>query len=209
MSYSQPPSGRYHLGRRYNRLKKAANDGGKGTPKATVDQSEPRFTADKLAEQHGVSAATVKRAAGRLEAMTTSRQSPPAEITIDAGMTDMVTNIDAAAPAKAKTTEIVTPNVVEIIEDGRLLHGTRWTLPEDYQTAEVFDGSLGSMKGVTPPEWPGLDAEPAGPSEAGGGARFSTHSLPRPLAVRPSGPKSTHCLVFLTAFPDKKEQQSG
>ena len=57
------------LGRRYNRVKKAANDGGKGTAKtgataaATVDQVEPRFTADRLAAEHGVSPATVKRAA--------------------------------------------------------------------------------------------------------------------------------------------------
>ena len=34
-------------------------------------------------------------------------------------------------------------------------------------------------------------AEPAGPSEGGGGARFSTHSLPRLLAVRPSD-QETH-----------------
>jgi hypothetical protein len=51
------------LGRRYNRLKKAPNDGGAGTPKATVDQNEPRFTAAKVAKEHGVSEATVKRAA--------------------------------------------------------------------------------------------------------------------------------------------------
>lgn len=46
-------------------MKKAANDGGKGTPKATqtVDQIEPRFTADRLAVEHGVSPATVERAA--------------------------------------------------------------------------------------------------------------------------------------------------
>ena len=51
------------LGRRYNRQKKAATDGGKGTAKATVDQNEPRLsTAEKLATEHGVSPATVKRA---------------------------------------------------------------------------------------------------------------------------------------------------
>lgn len=58
------------LGRRYNRAKKAANDGGKGTPKTTVDQIDPRFddeapnrsTAAKLAQEHAVSEATVKRA---------------------------------------------------------------------------------------------------------------------------------------------------
>ena len=48
-------------GRRYNRGKKAANDGGRGTPKSTVDQNEPRFTADRLAKEHGVSPATIKR----------------------------------------------------------------------------------------------------------------------------------------------------
>ncbi len=74
------------LGRRYNGAKKKANDGGKGTPKATaktddsqpetqpelkvaaepettVAQSEPRLsTAEEVASQHGVSRATVERA---------------------------------------------------------------------------------------------------------------------------------------------------
>ena len=49
-------------GRRYNRRKKPRNDGGAGTPKATVGQIEPRLgTASRLAMEHGVSPATVKR----------------------------------------------------------------------------------------------------------------------------------------------------
>lgn len=63
------------LGRRYNRVKKAANVGGKGTCKQvlTVDQIDPRLpespptkpasTAQTLAKTHGVGEATVKRAA--------------------------------------------------------------------------------------------------------------------------------------------------
>ena len=54
---------RYLIGRRYERMKKAVNDGGKGTPKATVDQIDPQFTADRIAAEHGVSSPTVKRAA--------------------------------------------------------------------------------------------------------------------------------------------------
>lgn len=75
------------LGRRYNRAKKKANDGGKGTPKATaktdnaqpetqpelkiaaepettVHQSDARLerTSAQIASQHGVSRATVERA---------------------------------------------------------------------------------------------------------------------------------------------------
>lgn len=51
------------LGRRYNRQKKATTDGGKGTPKATEDQIDPRLsTAEKLAAENHVSPATVKRA---------------------------------------------------------------------------------------------------------------------------------------------------
>lgn len=58
-----PDNFRWILGRRYNRTKKAASDGGKGTPKATVDQNDPRSTtATKLAKEHGVGEATVKRA---------------------------------------------------------------------------------------------------------------------------------------------------
>jgi len=48
-------------GRRYNRFKKAQNDGGKGTRKTTVPQNAGRFTADVLAKQHGVSRATIER----------------------------------------------------------------------------------------------------------------------------------------------------
>jgi N6-adenosine-specific RNA methylase IME4 len=47
------------LGRRYNRTKK--NDGQRGPQK--LDQNEPASTAEKIAKEHGVSAATVKRAA--------------------------------------------------------------------------------------------------------------------------------------------------
>ena len=51
------------LGRRYNRQKKAKEDGGKGTAKATEDQNDPRlFTAEKLSAENHVSPATVKRA---------------------------------------------------------------------------------------------------------------------------------------------------
>jgi hypothetical protein len=57
-----PDAFKLALGRRYNRLKKAANDGGKGTPKGTVDQNDPQSTAAKLAAEHSVSEATVKRA---------------------------------------------------------------------------------------------------------------------------------------------------
>lgn len=53
------------VGRRYERAKKAVNDGGKGTAKTTVGQIDPRLpsTAAKLAKEHGVSERTVKRAA--------------------------------------------------------------------------------------------------------------------------------------------------
>lgn len=57
-----PDAFRLLIGRRYNRMKKAVNDGGKGTTK-TVPQNEERLsTAEKLANEHGVSRATVERA---------------------------------------------------------------------------------------------------------------------------------------------------
>jgi len=56
-----PGAFRYLIGRRYERTKKAANDGGKGTPKSTVDQNDLRFTADRIATEHGVGRATVER----------------------------------------------------------------------------------------------------------------------------------------------------
>ena len=57
------------------------------------------------------------------------------------------------------TSEIGVVKEITIVEDGTTMHGTGWTLPSDYQAAEVLDGSLGSMKGVTPPEWPTLDGD--------------------------------------------------
>ena len=58
-------------GKLYNARKKAANDGGKGTPKATVYQSDTRSTAETIAKQTGVSAPTVMRDAKFAEAMET------------------------------------------------------------------------------------------------------------------------------------------
>lgn len=54
-----PDARRLLLGRRYNRVKKG--DGERGPQK--LDQSEPASTAARLAKEHGVSEATVKRAA--------------------------------------------------------------------------------------------------------------------------------------------------
>ena len=48
-------------GRRYNRTKKAANDGGKGTPKATDGQNVQQSTATTLATLYGVSEKTIRR----------------------------------------------------------------------------------------------------------------------------------------------------
>ena len=53
-----PDARKLLLGRRYNRLKKG--DGERGPKK--LDQNEPASTAAKLAQEHGVSEATVKRA---------------------------------------------------------------------------------------------------------------------------------------------------
>ena len=59
------------------------------------------------------------------------------------------------------TSEIGVPKPVTITEDGRVLHGSDWITPSDYQAAEVARGELGSMKGCTPPELPGLDDDQA------------------------------------------------
>lgn len=66
------------LGRRYNRAKKAQNDGGAGVSKTTVAQIDPRLsTAEKLAAKHGVSPATVKRAGQYAEAVATVEKPVP------------------------------------------------------------------------------------------------------------------------------------
>lgn len=55
------------------------------------------------------------------------------------------------------TSEIGVPKPVTITEDGRVLHGSTWTLPSDYQAAEVERGDLASLKGCTPETLPSLD----------------------------------------------------
>lgn len=60
------------IGRMYNRQKKDANDGGKGTAKTTVHQSDGQSTAEKIAKEHGVSKATVERAAKAVETVELS-----------------------------------------------------------------------------------------------------------------------------------------
>lgn len=63
--------------------------------------------------------------------------------------------------AEASTTsEIGVPKSVTITEDGRVLHGSDWIKPEDYIDDDVASGRLVSLKGCTPPEWPGLDEAP-------------------------------------------------
>jgi hypothetical protein len=58
-----PDAFKLALGRRYNRRKKA-NDGSRGNQHSAKGQIDPcQSTAEKLATEHGVSEATVKRAA--------------------------------------------------------------------------------------------------------------------------------------------------
>lgn len=57
------------------------------------------------------------------------------------------------------TSEIGVPKSVTITEDGRVLHGSTWTLPSDYSEAEVARGDLASLKGCTPPTLPTLDGD--------------------------------------------------
>ena len=49
------------------------------------------------------------------------------------------------------------PSEIIMLEDGKLLTGSDWIKPQDFAQAEVLDGSLPSMKGVSPLELPGFD----------------------------------------------------
>ena len=51
---------------------------------------------------------------------------------------------------------------ITITEDGRTMHGSDWIKPQDFAEAEVADGSLPSMKGVSPLELPGFDDQARG-----------------------------------------------
>lgn len=64
-------------------------------------------------------------------------------------------------PAEAEDTSNAsagnTCEPVTIREDGKLLTGDRWILPQDFATDEVARGELPSMKGCSPAELPMLD----------------------------------------------------
>lgn len=100
------------LGRCYNRTKKAANDGGKGTAKATVDQNDPRSTAEKLGKQFGVSAPTVKRAGQFADAVEKlSKADPSVAVSVAAGTAkprkDIIKAAELLETAPEKAKEII------------------------------------------------------------------------------------------------------
>lgn len=104
----------YHLGRLYNRQKKAL---GGQIPNSRVDQIEPPIsTAEKLAKEHAVSAATVKRA-GQI-ASAVERAAPEIQQAMKAGLmpvTQAAKIADASpefqrAVAKKVTEENTKPN---------------------------------------------------------------------------------------------------
>lgn len=64
-------------GRRYNRLKKAAHDGGKGKSRVADKVSPTLRTAEAIAEAHGVSARTVIRDGKRAEALDKLAETRP------------------------------------------------------------------------------------------------------------------------------------
>jgi phage N-6-adenine-methyltransferase len=73
-----PDDFRLAVGRRYNRTKKAANDGGKGTPKATDGQNVQRLhTAATIAAESGIDERTVRRAGKLAEAVETVEREEP------------------------------------------------------------------------------------------------------------------------------------
>lgn len=73
------------VGQLYNARKKASNDGGKGTRKATVGQNDQRFTAEQIALETGVSPKTVRRAASlasKVEEIQAAQPDAPREAVI-------------------------------------------------------------------------------------------------------------------------------
>lgn len=71
-----PDDFRLLVGRRYNRLKKAQ---GRPEKRDQIDPVIPQRTAERIAEEHGISAPTVKRAAKFAEAVDEIEHTPEAE----------------------------------------------------------------------------------------------------------------------------------
>ncbi len=53
---------------------------------------------------------------------------------------------------------MTTQSPLTIVQDGRVLHGTEWTTPDDYVDDDVASGNLVTLKGMTPVECPVLEA---------------------------------------------------
>lgn len=53
-----------------------------------------------------------------------------------------------------------------IYMDGRLLTGTTWVRPTDWQASDIELGLLPNLKGASPAELPSLDDDQAGDQDA-------------------------------------------
>lgn len=140
-------------GRIYNRRKKTQNDGGKGTPKATVDQIDPRLdsTAIDVASEMGVSAPTVKRDGKRAEVydkLVEAGEEEAAEI-VKSAPQKVIDSVAKKAPAEIAEA-VKKPHIsnnsgeqdwytpVEFIESAREVLGSIDLDPASSETAQRF-----------------------------------------------------------------------
>jgi len=106
------------LGRRYNRAKKSV-----GKPAALLAQIEPISTAEKLATEHGVSPATVKRAGQYSEALAGGVKELAAVVTT--GAVSVAAAADVATLPAAQQAEIVARGTKEILQAAKEIRAAR------------------------------------------------------------------------------------
>jgi hypothetical protein len=113
------------MGKAYELQKKATTDGGKGTPKATVGQNEPRLnTASKVGKEFGKSASTVKRAAAVTAAVEKMKFTEglktlgAAEFLLRHWITELHSTVRACTAATFSDPRNGDDGVLEVIEEG-------------------------------------------------------------------------------------------
>ena len=132
------------LGRRYNRAKKAQGSNNQHVQaKSEKDQFEPfQNTAEKLAVEHGVSPATVKRAGQYSEALAGGVKELSAAVT--SGAVSVAAAADVATLPKEEQSELVARGTKEILQAAKEIRAARTEERRNERLRKIVEISTGN-----------------------------------------------------------------